>query len=56
MMNTKPMNSTTKRASVNLGIDVPLLLVVITLLSFGLLMVYSASWDFSWWAALRKRI
>lgn len=32
---------------VRIGIDVPLLLVVITLLVFGLLMVYSASWDFS---------
>ncbi len=32
---------------VRLRIDVPLLLVVITLLVFGLLMVYSASWDFS---------
>jgi cell division protein FtsW len=25
------------------------LLIVISLLAFGLLMVYSASWDFSWW-------
>lgn len=33
--------------SVRLGIDVPLLLVVITLVIFGLLMVYSASWDYS---------
>jgi cell division protein FtsW len=31
----------------HLGIDVPLLLIVITLLIFGLLMVYSASWDYS---------
>lgn len=30
-----------------LGVDVPLLLVLITLLIFGVLMVYSASWDFS---------
>jgi cell division protein FtsW len=35
------------RRSVRLGIDVPLLLIVITLLIFGLLMVYSASWDYS---------
>ncbi len=35
------------RKSVRLGIDVPLLLVVITLIIFGLLMVYSASWDYS---------
>lgn len=33
--------------SVELNIDVPLLLVVFTLLVFGMLMVYSASWDFS---------
>ena len=30
-----------------LGIDVPLLLIVSTLLVFGVLMVYSASWDYS---------
>jgi cell division protein FtsW len=30
-----------------LRIDIPLLLTVITLLVFGLLMVYSASWDYS---------
>ncbi len=32
---------------VNFGIDVPLLLTVFTLAVFGVLMVYSASWDFS---------
>ncbi len=30
--------------SLRLGLDVPLLLVVVTLMAFGLLMVYSASW------------
>jgi cell division protein FtsW len=35
------------RRSLHLGIDVPMLLIVITLLIFGLLMVYSASWDYS---------
>ena len=30
-----------------LPFDVPLLLIVVVLLVFGLLMVYSASWDFS---------
>lgn len=39
--------SAAARRSVRLGIDVPLLLVVITLVIFGLLMVYSASWDYS---------
>jgi cell division protein FtsW len=33
--------------SVSLGIDIPLMLVVVTLLIFGLLMVYSASYDIS---------
>ncbi len=32
---------------IRLRIDIPLLLAVITLLVFGLLMVYSASWDYS---------
>jgi len=32
---------------VELNVDVPLILVVFTLLIFGILMVYSASWDFS---------
>ena len=36
-----------KKRLVQLGVDVPLLLVQITILIFGILMVYSASWDFS---------
>lgn len=35
------------RRPLRLGIDVPLLLIVSTLLVFGVLMVYSASWDYS---------
>jgi cell division protein FtsW len=35
------------RHSKQLGIDVPLLLIVIMLMIFGLLMLYSASWDYS---------
>ncbi len=35
------------RRIVGLGFDVPLFLTVFTLLVFGILMVYSASWDFS---------
>jgi cell division protein FtsW len=35
------------RRPVRLHVDVPLVLVTITLLIFGMLMVYSASWDFS---------
>ena len=36
------------RRRVALDIDVILLLTVATLLVFGLIMVYSASWDFSY--------
>ncbi len=36
-----------KSRSHRLPFDVPLLLIVVVLLVFGLLMVYSASWDFS---------
>lgn len=36
-----------QRRSMDVGIDVPLILVVVTLLIFGLLMVYSASYDYS---------
>jgi len=36
------------RRPLRLGIDVPLLLIVITLMIFGLLMLYSASWDYSY--------
>ncbi|MDO9545738.1 MAG: putative peptidoglycan glycosyltransferase FtsW [Pelolinea sp.] len=36
-----------KRRPLNLGVDVSLLVVVITLLTFGLLMLYSASWQYA---------
>jgi len=36
-----------KNHTLRLPFDVPMLLVVVVLLVFGLLMVYSASWDFS---------
>lgn len=38
---------TPRRRPVQLGIDVPMLLVSATLVVFGILMVYSASWDYS---------
>lgn len=41
------LNSLQNRRSIRLGIDVPLVLIVCTLSVFGLLMVYSASWDYS---------
>jgi len=40
-------NKPAKSRSIKLPFDVPMLLIVIVLLVFGLLMVYSASWDFS---------
>ncbi len=40
-------NKKGKSRSIRLPFDVPMLLIVIVLLVFGLLMVYSASWDFS---------
>jgi len=41
------INSIHNRRSIRLGIDVPLVLIVCTLSVFGLVMVYSASWDYS---------
>ena len=49
--NASPYTSRTntlRAQSVSLKLDVPLLLASLTLLVFGLLMVYSASWDFSY--------
>ena len=48
-MNQKsiPVSPKKKRRPLHLGVDVPLLLTVATLLSFGLLMLYSASWQYS---------
>ena len=44
---TKNKANSGKSRSLRLPFDVPMLLVVIVLLIFGLIMVYSASWDFS---------
>jgi cell division protein FtsW len=47
-MNTRPgFQAANPQRSLRLKFDLPLLLVVITLTVFGLLMVYSASWQFS---------
>ena len=37
-------------AGLDLAIDIPFLSIVAALLVFGLLMLYSASWDVSWHA------
>jgi len=44
---TKNKANSGKSRPLRLPFDVPMLLVVIVLLIFGLIMVYSASWDFS---------
>jgi cell division protein FtsW len=45
---TRP-RGTAQKKRVYLGVDVPLLMVVFTLVMFGAVMLYSASWDFSWY-------
>ena len=44
---TRQKNQTGTSRTLRLPFDVPMLLIVIVLLVFGLLMVYSASWDYS---------
>jgi cell division protein FtsW len=39
--------SSNRRRIIHLGVDVPLLLATATIVIFGMLMVYSASWDYS---------
>lgn len=46
-VNVRRTSAPGSRQLVRLGVDVPLLLLMLTLLVAGLLMVYSASWDFS---------
>ncbi len=46
-MNAKPAKMKKKERSLHLGIDVPFLVCVIALLAIGLLMVYSAGWEYS---------
>jgi len=41
------IQETGKQRIMSLGIDIPLVLTTITLIVFGLLMIYSASWDYS---------
>lgn len=48
MTNSRLTSNRSPRRAINLGIDIPLLLIAITLVVFGLIMLYSASWDFSY--------
>jgi len=47
VINRQPRRVKNKRRPPRLQIDVPLVLILITLVAFGLLMMYSASWDAS---------
>jgi len=47
MMNKTKKSSTLKQSTLHLGIDVPFLVCVLALLAIGLLMVYSAGWEYS---------
>jgi len=42
-----PVEHKQKRRPLYLGVDVPMLVTVVALLGFGLLMLYSASWEYS---------
>ena len=42
-----PVEHKQKRRPLYLGVDVPMLITVVALLGFGLLMLYSASWEYS---------
>ncbi len=44
---TRPLQTKPQRRQIYLGLDVPMLLVTITMVIFGLVMVYSASTDYS---------
>ena len=42
-----PVEHKQKRRPLYMGVDVPMLITVVALLGFGLLMLYSASWEYS---------
>lgn len=42
-----PKSVATTKPAIKLRLDVPLLLIVIIMLAYGLMMLYSASWDFA---------
>jgi len=47
IINRKPRQLKIRRRPARLQIDVPMVLTIVTLVAFGLLMMYSASWDAS---------
>ncbi|MBE9524255.1 MAG: cell division protein FtsW [Chloroflexi bacterium] len=47
VINRRPRRIINRKRPARLQIDVPLVLILITLVAFGLLMMYSASWDAS---------
>jgi cell division protein FtsW len=44
---TTPKGAVSGTSNIKLHVDVPLLLIVLALLAYGLVMLYSASWDFA---------
>lgn len=46
-VNTQSSNTSNNRSALLRGFDMPLLVVVVALIVFGLVMLYSSSWDFS---------
>lgn len=44
---TTPKSAVAGTSNIKLHVDVPLLLIVLALLTYGLVMLYSASWDFA---------
>jgi cell division protein FtsW len=44
---TTPKSAVAGASNIKLHVDVPLLLIVLALLAYGLVMLYSASWDFA---------
>lgn len=47
-VNERPTRPASRRRGVRLKLDLPLLVASVSLLVFGILMVYSASWDYSY--------
>ncbi len=44
---TTPKSVATAKPNIKMHVDVPLLLIILAMLAYGLMMLYSASWDFA---------